>query len=142
MSLDDFDKTVGSPKQKNPMPKRSISESPKSSEALKKFKSNAEPPVATMVTLADIKRQKIQECNIALKVNCPVKDPGSVIFYAIQYLGRQMYMSPTPPFCLYKVILTLFPEWNDLNVDERINQLLDKLSTYVCKNIEWTKVLK
>ena len=58
LSLDNFDKTVGSPKQKNPMPKHSISESPKSLEALKKFKSNAEPPVATMVTLADIKRQK------------------------------------------------------------------------------------
>ena len=55
LSLDDFDRIIGSPKSKCHTPKRSIIDSPKAVDTAKKFKPNTVPTIEQMIQLSEIK---------------------------------------------------------------------------------------
>ena len=139
ITADDFD-AMGSPGGRTSTGKRGRPTGDSRCSTPKKLKSLNEPGPSDYALMAEMKRKLIRDCNIALKACRPQKDTDRVILVAINKLGRDMYLGPNPPFALYKLLSTLFPEWNNLNTDERINKLHGKLARFISKNIEWTEV--
>ena len=136
LTLSDFDQ-MGSPKTTT---KRSATSSRTGTPSKKMKTSEAQTPTDPKL-LAELKRKCIRECNIALKMYRPQKDEDRVIFYAVGKLGCDMLFAPSPPFPFYKIICDLFPEWEKLNDDERINQLMTRLSRFIATNITWAEVI-
>ena len=135
MTVDDYDQ-MGSPKSSG-MKRSSTSRTGTPNKKAKTYE--AQTP-SDPHHLAELKRKCIRECNIALKSYRPQRDDDRVIFYAVGKLGRDMLFAPKPPFAFYKIICDLFPEWEKLTENERINQLMHKLSRFISTNISWTEV--
>ena len=92
------------------------------------MKPAVEPTVEDLKLLTPFKHNCIRDCNTALKIYQPSKDNDRVIFYAVQSLSREMHFAPNPPFIFYKIIANLFTEWDNFTEEERITQLLKRLT--------------
>ena len=136
VTADDFDR-MGSPRKR----KITISSTPKSP-ANKKFKNvnTADTSSENMILKTDIKKKAIKQCHQALKVVRPANDKDRIIYNTVKMLGRKMHFGPDPPHAFYKIVANMFPEFSALSDETKILKLVERLTFFISKNIEWTSV--
>ena len=142
MTLEDFDNISRSPKGKGGSGrKRQLEETQRTPKKTKGY-----PPdlntTETKLNMAEIKRKAIRACNDALKIVRPLKDNERYIYYSCRNIGRALYFGPAQPYSFYRIMATFFPELATLTDDEKVLQVMTKLSRFVLKNMDWTEVNK
>ena len=140
LSMEDFNTIlhpkVGSPAASKP-PKRTYTPHGKLAMPTKKSRLGS---FEDMQGLAELKRKAIRECNLALKSNKPTNDPDSVIWNETCGLNRDIIIGPQAPLNFFKIIANLFDDLKNLTDDEKVANLLIRISRFVGENLRWIEV--
>ena len=97
------------------------------------------PPDDYML-MAEMKQKAIRDCKAALKISRPTNNLHKVIYNSVKKLNRGLVYRPSQLHSFFKIIGKLFPELEALTDNEKVPQMMEILSRFLCHNIDWAKV--